>query len=74
MLQIMLVVADFHRDGQVVAAVDLGPARQARDKSMDAVLRTELDEIRLIIKRRPRAHEAQITLQDAIKLRHLVEA
>ena len=74
MVEIILVKGDFYRDRQVVPAVYLRPAGDARHEQMNALASSQFDEVVLVEKRRPRPDKSHVPLQDAEQLRQFVQA
>ena len=74
MLKIFDVKFHFFRDGQFIAAIDLRPAREARNKFMDASCRSQRNEVILIEQRRAGADETHVAFQNAPELRQLIQA
>ncbi len=60
--------------GQLVPAVDLRPAGDARPHAVDPGLFPRGDEVVLVVERRARADNGHIALQHVEKLRQLVQA
>ena len=74
MLKIFDVKFHFFRDWQFITAIDLRPAREARNKFMDASCRSQRNEVILIEQRRAGADETHVAFQNAPELRQLVQA
>lgn len=72
--QIVFVQGNLLWDRQFVAAVDLCPAGQTRQQSVDAALYAQGYEVVLIEKGRARADDAHLPFEDAPELRQFVEA
>mgnify|MGYP001820046849 FL=1 len=74
MLEIIFIKTDLYGNRQVVPAVYLRPARDARHEQMNAFAGPHFDEVVLIKKRWPRSNKTHIPFQDAEKLWQFVKA
>ena len=74
MLFIVFIVFNLDRDGQLIAAVNLGPTGNTGYKAVNTFSGSQFNQIVLVEKRRPWPDEAHIPLEDAVELGKLVEA
>lgn len=72
--QIFCVKGNFVGYGQFIAAIDLGPAGQARNQLVNPKPRPQFDQVRLVEECRTGSHEAHVASENVPELRKLVKA
>ena len=72
-LKILIVELHFDWNGELIAAIDLGPTRQSRHKRMNPSFSSKRYQIILIQQRGTRSDETEVTDKNAPQLGQLIE-